>query len=65
MSSSVDTKKVLGTPLKINGVVIKNRIILGPMAVLRPTGEGPDHRFPHAARQRWRGPDYRRWLCMQ
>jgi len=31
---------VLGSPLKINGVEIKNRIILGPMAVLRPAADG-------------------------
>lgn len=31
---------VLGSPLRINSLVIKNRIILGPMAVLRPTDDG-------------------------
>lgn len=31
---------VLGSPFKINGLEIKNRIILGPMAVLRPTADG-------------------------
>lgn len=32
--------EVLGAPLVINGVTIKNRIILAPMAVLRPTADG-------------------------
>ncbi|MGE8339324.1 MAG: hypothetical protein ACN6Q2_28975, partial [Pseudomonas laurylsulfatiphila] len=32
--------KVLASPLQINGLQIKNRIILGPMAVLRPTEDG-------------------------
>ena len=31
---------VLARPLKINTLQIKNRIILGPMAVLRPTADG-------------------------
>ncbi|GAB7549452.1 oxidoreductase [Cupriavidus sp. 8B] len=31
---------VLASPLKINNLEIKNRIILGPMAVLRPTADG-------------------------
>ncbi|WP_422202293.1 NADH:flavin oxidoreductase [Aquabacterium sp.] len=31
---------VLGSPLQINGLQIKNRIILGPMAVLRPMEDG-------------------------
>lgn len=30
----------LATPLQINRLVIQNRIILGPMAVLRPTADG-------------------------
>lgn len=33
-------REVLGTPLAINKLIIKNRIILGPMAVLRPTEDG-------------------------
>ena len=32
--------EVLGSPLAINGVTIKNRIVLAPMAVLRPTADG-------------------------
>ena len=32
--------KVLATPFTINQLEIKNRIILGPMAVLRPTQDG-------------------------
>lgn len=38
--SSVDPRKVLAQPLKINGVTLKNRFILGPMAVLQPTEDG-------------------------
>ena len=34
------TAEVLGTPLTINKLTLKNRIILGPMAVLRPTEDG-------------------------
>lgn len=34
------TTKMLAAPLRINGLEIKNRIILGPMAVLRPTQDG-------------------------
>jgi 2,4-dienoyl-CoA reductase-like NADH-dependent reductase (Old Yellow Enzyme family) len=34
------TTEVLATPLRINSLEIKNRIILGPMAVLRPTEDG-------------------------
>lgn len=34
------TTAVLASRLKINSVEIKNRIILGPMAVLRPTDDG-------------------------
>ena len=33
-------REVLGSPLTINGITLKNRIILGPMAVLRPTEDG-------------------------
>ena len=32
--------EVLSAPLKINGVTLKNRVVLGPMAVLRPTEDG-------------------------
>lgn len=34
------TTGVLASPFKINNLEIKNRIILGPMAVLRPTEDG-------------------------
>ncbi|MBB5497612.1 NADH:flavin oxidoreductase [Paraburkholderia sp. MM5384-R2] len=34
------TTNVLASPLKINNLEIRNRIILGPMAVLRPTADG-------------------------
>lgn len=34
------TTSVLASPLKINNLELKNRIILGPMAVLRPTDDG-------------------------
>jgi len=34
------TTTVLASPFKINKLEIKNRIILGPMAVLRPTEDG-------------------------
>lgn len=34
------TTAVLASPLRINTLEIKNRIILGPMAVLRPTADG-------------------------
>lgn len=34
------TADVLGAPLKINDVTLKNRFILGPMAVLQPTEDG-------------------------
>lgn len=38
MSNTV--AEILGAPLKINQLTLKNRIILGPMAVLRPTEDG-------------------------
>ena len=38
--STLTSADVLGTPLTVNGVTLKNRIILGPMAVLRPTEDG-------------------------
>lgn len=38
--TTVNTAEVLGAPLKINQLTLKNRIILGPMAVLRPTEDG-------------------------
>lgn len=38
MSNTV--AEVLGAPLKINQLTLKNRIILGPMAVLQPTEDG-------------------------
>ncbi|KAB1652845.1 NADH:flavin oxidoreductase [Pseudoclavibacter chungangensis] len=34
------TAEILGTPLTINKLTLKNRIILGPMAVLQPTQDG-------------------------
>ncbi|WP_435526710.1 hypothetical protein [Microbacterium aurantiacum] len=40
MQTHTTASAVLGSPLKINSLVIKNRIILGPMAVLRPTPDG-------------------------
>lgn len=40
MELGVTAPAVLGSPLQINSLRIKNRIILGPMAVLRPTEEG-------------------------
>lgn len=40
MSTKARASTVLGSPLKINSVVIKNRIVLAPMAVLRPTDDG-------------------------
>ena len=36
----VSVREVLSSPLTINKLVLKNRIILGPMAVLRPTDDG-------------------------
>src|SRR4051812_4135432 len=38
MSSS--TAETLGKPLTINKLTLKNRILLGPMAVLQPTEDG-------------------------
>ncbi|MBW9110387.1 oxidoreductase [Microbacterium ureisolvens] len=38
--TSAGIAHALGVPLRINSVTIKNRIILGPMAVLRPTEDG-------------------------
>lgn len=38
--STVTTAETLGAPLTINKLVLKNRIILGPMAVLQPTEDG-------------------------
>lgn len=35
-----NTAAVLGAPLTINKLTLKNRIILGPMAVLQPTEDG-------------------------
>lgn len=41
MSSTTDlTTAVLASPFTINTLDIRNRIILGPMAVLRPTADG-------------------------
>ncbi len=40
MSTQTSAAAVLGSPLQINGLQIRNRIILGPMAVLRPTEDG-------------------------
>ncbi|MCG4454902.1 NADH:flavin oxidoreductase [Pseudomonas sp. MMS21-TM103] len=40
ITSTSNAAAVLASPLKINGLEIKNRIILGPMAVLRPTEDG-------------------------
>lgn len=34
------TAETLAAPLTVNGVTLKNRIVLGPMAVLQPTTEG-------------------------
>ena len=34
------TTNILASPLKINNLEIRNRIVLGPMAVLRPTEDG-------------------------
>lgn len=38
--SNVTTAEVLGAPLQINKLTLKNRIIVGPMAVLQPTEDG-------------------------
>ncbi|MCY1287119.1 NADH oxidase [compost metagenome] len=40
MTNTSNAAAVLASPLKINGLEIRNRIILGPMAVLRPTEDG-------------------------
>lgn len=40
MQTHTTASAVLGSPLKINSLEIKNRILLGPMAVLRPTEDG-------------------------
>ncbi|GLU38374.1 hypothetical protein [Pseudomonas sp. NBRC 100443] len=40
MSNLSSAAAVLASPLRINGLEIKNRIILGPMAVLRPKDDG-------------------------
>ncbi|WP_054685055.1 oxidoreductase [Microbacterium sp. No. 7] len=40
MSTSTTAAEVLGQPLTINKLAIKNRIFLGPMAVLQPTEDG-------------------------
>lgn len=40
MTKTNNAAAVLSTPLTINRLEIKNRIILGPMAVLRPTEDG-------------------------
>lgn len=40
MNSRTSAAETLGKPLQINGLQIRNRIILGPMAVLRPTEDG-------------------------
>lgn len=38
--SRVTSAEVLGQPLTINQLVLKNRVALGPMAVLQPTADG-------------------------
>ena len=40
MKPATSASEVLGSPLRINSLELKNRIILGPMAVLRPTDDG-------------------------
>ncbi|MEV8370677.1 NADH:flavin oxidoreductase [Microbacterium sp. NPDC064584] len=40
MKTETSASAVLGSPLRINSLEIKNRIVLGPMAVLRPTDDG-------------------------
>ena len=40
MKPATSASEVLGSPLRINSLEIKNRIVLGPMAVLRPTDDG-------------------------
>lgn len=39
-TTSDTTTEVLASPFTINKLLIKNRIVLGPMAVLRPTENG-------------------------
>lgn len=39
-SKAKSPKSVLGTPWKINGLTVKNRFVMGPMAVLQPSPEG-------------------------
>lgn len=56
MGDAASAGAVLGSPLKINGVTVKNRIILGPMAVLRPTDDGrPSDQTIAFLRRRARG----------
>ncbi len=38
--NSTRPAEILGSPWKIDGLTIKNRFVLGPMAVLQPTQEG-------------------------
>jgi len=40
MSTTASPATVLGTPWKINGLTVKNRFVMRPMAVLQPTPEG-------------------------
>lgn len=40
MKTETSASAVLGSSLRINSLEIKNRILLGPMAVLRPTEDG-------------------------
>lgn len=40
VTTGSNAAEVLGQPLTINKLTLKNRIILGPMAVLRPTQDG-------------------------
>ena len=39
-TTSDTATEVLASPFTINTLTIKNRIVLGPMAVLRPTADG-------------------------
>jgi len=56
MKKDTSARAVLGSPLRINALEIKNRIILGPMAVLRPTDEGrPSEQSIAFLRRRARG----------
>ena len=58
--SSATVTEVLSAPFTINKLQIKNRIVLGPMAVLRPTAgrstQRADDRVPHAPSQGRRRP---------